>query len=84
MELALKTDDFILAGDGVSTGPIAVRLARTPAEIEAAQKLRYDIFYREYGARPVGNMEALGRDYDQYDDDADHLIVIDRRINTVP
>lgn len=84
MELALKTDDFILAGDGVSTGPIAVRLARTPAEIEAAQKLRYDIFYREYGARPIGNMETLGRDFDKYDDDADHLIVIDRRINTVP
>jgi len=84
VELALKTDDFILAGDGVSTGPIAVRLARTPAEIEAAQKLRYDIFYREYGAKPVGEMEKMGRDFDRFDEHAEHLIVIDRRIDTVP
>ncbi len=84
MEPVHKPDDFILAGSGVSTGPIAVRLARTQAEVEAAQKLRYDIFYREYGAQPVGDMERQGRDFDRFDDVADHLIVIDRRIETVP
>lgn len=80
----IQTDDFILAAEGVSMGPIAVRLARKPGEIEACQRLRYDIFYKEYGAKPVGEMEKLGRDYDQYDEHADHLIVIDRRIDTIP
>ncbi len=84
MEAALKTDEFILAGEGVSAGPIAVRIARKPGEIEAAQKLRYDIFYREYGAEPVGDMAEKGLDYDRYDEFADHLVVIDRRIDTVP
>lgn len=82
--LALKTDEFLLAGTGVSAGPIAVRLARTRAEIEAAQKLRYEIFFGEYGAQPTSAMEAQGRDYDEFDEHADHLIVIDRRIETVP
>lgn len=75
MKAALMTDDFILAGDGVSMGPIAVRLTRSKAEIEATQKLRYDVFYREYGAKPVGDMEAKGLDYDRFDAFADHLIV---------
>lgn len=84
MKAALKTDGFVLAGEGVSAGPIAVRLARKPGEVEAAQKLRYDIFYREYGATPLGDMAEKGLDYDRYDEFADHLIVIDRRIDTVP
>ncbi|MCB1538674.1 MAG: GNAT family N-acetyltransferase [Alphaproteobacteria bacterium] len=79
-----QPDEFSLAGAGVSMGPIAVRLARTAAEIEAAQKLRYNVFYREYGAKPVGDMEARGLDYDDFDPHADHLIVIDRRIETLP
>lgn len=77
MREALKTDDFILAGDGVHMGPITVRLARDEAEIRAAQKLRYDIFYREYGAKPVGDMAEKGLDYDRFDEFADHLIVTD-------
>lgn len=80
----IQTDDFILAAEGVSMGPIAVRLARKPGEVEACQRLRYDVFYKEYGARPVGDMAARGLDYDRYDDYADHLIVIDRRIDTIP
>lgn len=80
----LKTDDFLLGAEGISMGPIAVRLARKPGEIEAAQKLRYDVFYREYGAKPVGEMAAREMDFDAYDGHADHLIVIDRRIDTIP
>lgn len=77
--LAVQTDGFILAGDGVSMGPIAVRLTRNAAEVQAAQKLRFDIFYREYGAMPVGDMEAKGLDYDEFDAVADHLVVVDRK-----
>ncbi|HEY8963255.1 MAG TPA: GNAT family N-acyltransferase, partial [Alphaproteobacteria bacterium] len=63
-------------------GPIVVRLARNEDEIRAAQKLRYDIFYTEYGAKPIGTMAAEGRDFDQFDDVADHLVVVDRKDGT--
>ena len=52
---------------------IEVRLARSPAEVEAAQRLRYEVFVREWGAQ-VG---ANGRDADEYDALMDHLVVLD-------
>lgn len=75
------TTDFILMHEGITVGPVILRLAQTKQEIEAAQALRYDIFYREYSAKPVRDMQLLGRDYDDYDTVADHLIVIDTRID---
>ena len=54
-----------------------MRLADTQDEIEAAQSLRYDVFYKEYGAIADEEMAALGRDFDEYDPYADHLIVVD-------
>lgn len=53
-----------------------VRLARTEEEIHEAQKLRYDVFYKEYGATPSEEMKKTGRDFDEFDSIADHLIVI--------
>lgn len=55
-----------------------VRLARTPAEIEEAQRLRYAVFYEEFKAKPNENMKAQKRDFDAFDDIADHLIVLFR------
>jgi putative hemolysin len=81
---AFKPEGFPLEAEGVSMGPLAVRLARKDGEIEAAERLRYDIFYREYGAKPVGEIEKTQRDHDEFDDVADHLIVIDRRIDNIP
>ena len=52
---------------------IEVRLACTPDEVEAAQRLRYEVFVGEWGAQ-VG---ANGRDADEYDALMDHLVVID-------
>ncbi len=75
---------YILEEEGFSFGPILVRLAKSKAEIEAAQKLRYDVFYTEYGAKPENGMEALGLDFDRFDPLADHLIVIDTRIDMLP
>lgn len=75
------TEHFSLGKDGMSFGPILVRLARTPEEIEAAQRLRYDVFYNEYGAKPEDDMARRGLDGDKFDDIADHLIVIDTRID---
>lgn len=56
---------------------ISVRLAVTPAEIEAAQHVRYEVFYEEYAATPDAAMKAEERDYDIYDEVADHMIVVD-------
>ena len=53
---------------------IDVCLARTTEDVEAAQRLRYEVFVREWGAR-VG---AGGRDADEYDPLMDHLLVRDR------
>ncbi len=53
-----------------------VRLAKTAQEIELAQKLRYQVFYDEYGAQPTKIMREQQRDFDEFDDITDHLIVL--------
>jgi putative hemolysin len=57
---------------------VSVRLAQTKHEVEAAQRLRYQVFYEEYAATPNKEMAAARLDIDDYDQYADHLIVIDR------
>ncbi len=56
---------------------LEIRLAHTDAEIDAAQSLRYRIFYEEMGAKPSPRRRALRRDIDPYDTDCDHLLVVD-------
>ncbi len=55
---------------------LEIRLAETPEEIEAAQRLRYDVFYREMGAIPTVEAARHGRDADAFDDICDHLLVL--------
>jgi putative hemolysin len=59
------------------TDTICVRLAQNDAEIEAAQHLRYKVFYEEYAATPSPDMARLRRDFDSFDPVTDHLIVLD-------
>lgn len=59
-------------------GPLEVRLAETEAELRAAQRLRYRIFYEELAAAPTAEMRRQRRDFDAYDDICDHLLVVDR------
>ena len=59
---------------------VTVRLARDEAEVNAAQHLRYRVFYEEYAAKPSDEMARERRDFDAYDEVADHLIVIDESI----
>jgi putative hemolysin len=47
------------------------------ADVDAAQALRYRVFYDEMGAKPTAEMERLRRDFDGFDGDCDHLLVID-------
>lgn len=66
------------AGFGeLRSGNLGVRIATTPAEIEAAQTLRYQVFYNEMGAHPDAETRAQQRDHDAFDAVADHLLVLD-------
>jgi putative hemolysin len=58
-------------------GNLGLRIARTPEELDAAQALRYRVFYEEMGALPDAAAAARGRDSDRYDAVADHLLVVD-------
>ncbi len=58
-------------------GNLEVRLADSEAEIDAAQALRYRVFYTEMAASPTAEMAARHRDFDRFDSICDHLLVID-------
>jgi putative hemolysin len=62
----------------IRSGRLQVRLAETAADIDAVQALRYRIFYETLGARPQPEMLRRRRDFDRFDDDCDHLLVLDR------
>lgn len=57
---------------------LEIRLAENEWDIEAAQALRYRVFYEELGARPTAEMAARRLDFDEFDRVCDHLLVIDR------
>ncbi|MFA7457478.1 MAG: GNAT family N-acyltransferase, partial [Micavibrio sp.] len=59
------------------TDRIVVRLARNTEEIEAAQRLRYEVFYEEYKAIPDEQAKQSRMDVDEYDAITDHLVVLD-------
>lgn len=73
---AREADDW----DVVLAGSVETRLARSAAEVEAAQRLRYRVFYGEMGATASPETLASGLDRDRFDDIADHLLVIDRAL----
>jgi putative hemolysin len=57
-------------------GSLEVRLARSDAEIEAAQEVRYRVFCDELGAKS-GTTAGGRRDVDRFDEVCDHLLVLD-------
>jgi putative hemolysin len=73
------TTDGLISGE-LRAGNLEVRLAESTAEVNAAQKLRYRVFYEEMLARPTPEMAAQRRDYDMFDQLCDHLLVIDHNI----
>jgi putative hemolysin len=58
-------------------GSLEARLARGKREIRKAQRLRFDVFYKEGGAIPDAKTAFTRRDADRFDKYCDHLIVID-------
>lgn len=63
-----------------AAGVLEVRLAETDMEVEAAQRLRYHVFYQEMSAIPSPDMVQSGRDFDHFDEVCDHLLVVDRSV----
>ncbi|HPF46244.1 MAG TPA: GNAT family N-acyltransferase [Emcibacteraceae bacterium] len=61
----------------ITSGDIEVRLACTNEEIEAGQKLRYQVFFKEMGAKPSDVVRKQERDFDDFDDICDHLLAFD-------
>lgn len=61
----------------ITSENLTLRLADNEAEILAAQRLRYEVFYKELGANPVGDNAAKEREFEFYDDYCQHLIVVD-------
>ena len=59
-------------------GNLEIRLAEGEADVRACQRLRYEVFYEEMAAEPIGDMAAKRLDYDRFDEVADHLMVIDK------
>ncbi len=67
------------AGEVMSLNPddLIVKLADDDSEIEQSQALRYRVFYEEMGAHPTDEMTRLRRDFDDFDESCDHLLIID-------
>jgi putative hemolysin len=61
-------------------GNLELRLAQNAYDIEAAQNLRYRVFYEELGAKPSTKTKMRKLDYDKFDEEADHLLVIDQTL----
>ena len=62
------------------SGFLEVRMAETESEVEAAQRLRYRVFYEEMSAIPTPEMRAQRRDFDKYDAFCNHLLVVDHGV----
>jgi putative hemolysin len=73
-----------LLDEGIRLGQLVLRLARDEAEMIAAQRLRYRVFYEEMAAKPVGTMASEQRDFDRYDPICDHLLVLDSELGDGP
>lgn len=77
---ALPTGAF----EELRSGNLGLRLAETPAEVDAAQALRFRVFYEEMGARADAATAAAERDADEFDAVADHLLVLDHDLGDGP
>lgn len=61
---------------------LTARLAVNADEIAAAQRLRYQVFVEELGAKPDGACQVERRESDRYDALCDHLLVVDQHVTS--
>jgi putative hemolysin len=60
-----------------SMGSLEVKLAKKAHEVRSAQRLRYNVFYKEMSAIPAAATLLARRDVDAFDTICDHMNVID-------
>ncbi len=65
-------------------GNLVARLATNADELDAAQNLRYQIFYQELSASPDPQSALNERDSDEFDQICDHLLVVRQTKKTTP
>lgn len=69
----------------LTSNNLGIRVAHgDPGFIDASQALRYRVFYEEMTAKPSEEMAARKRDFDAFDQVADHLLVVDRNLGDGP
>src|ERR1700748_2270270 len=76
----MSTESVLIAAEKTAPGTrssaeprYSLLLATDPAQIEAAQRLRYDVFSSEPGFALTGQGDGL--DVDRFDEHCDHLLV---------
>jgi len=60
-------------------GSLEVRIAHTKKDIKRAQRLRYEVFYKDGNAIADARTMLARRDKDAFDKICDHLLVIDHK-----
>jgi L-ornithine Nalpha-acyltransferase len=60
-------------------GNLELFIASRREDIEAAQELRYRIFFEEIGGRPTEEVARTKRDVDEFDPACDHLLVVEHQ-----
>ncbi|MFK7829871.1 MAG: GNAT family N-acetyltransferase [Congregibacter sp.] len=74
-----KADEHCLnATATLLTNDYEARLAETKAEIRAAQQLRHQSLFLEQGAHPSSEQALAAADIDEWDERANHVIVVCR------
>lgn len=68
-----------LSGQQAREDSLQVRLATSAKDLDAAQALRYRVFFEEMNGSPSVAAKWRQRDFDAYDAVADHLLVLDPR-----
>ncbi|MDX5350713.1 MAG: GNAT family N-acetyltransferase [Paracoccaceae bacterium] len=61
--------------------PYTVRIATTPEDLTAAQRLRYEVFVAELGGDGPLVDHAARLERDAFDPHFDHLVLVDRRVD---
>ena len=67
----------------IEFGDFIIKLADTKLELKKVQALRYSVFFKEKKAKPTFPKKMMRLDYDKIDKFADHLIVIDKKRQSI-
>src|SRR5215470_19606417 len=73
----LLYDSRVFSNRHVTNRRLAVRLARTAEDVEAALRLRYEVFNLELGEGQASAFRT-GHECDEFDADSEHLIIVDQ------